>query len=144
VHSLAWPSLQRHHCKSRHAKVSQQSSSYDAYGQCLKFVGDGSERCFTVTANDRRLFWKHRVTLTDNKKALMKLRECLKRVFLVCACCQMCNLLPLASRLRISHLASFGLEVSRVPGHDIFGTCQEDATAYSLLIRTNCRSCFIL
>ena len=30
-----------------------------------------------LTAEDRALLWKHRVTLTDNKHALLKLFHCL-------------------------------------------------------------------
>ncbi|KAJ1495619.1 armadillo-type protein [Baffinella frigidus] len=36
----------------------------------------GNTEMAALSPNDRRLFWKHRVTLTDNKRALLKLLKC--------------------------------------------------------------------
>ena len=36
----------------------------------------GNTEMSMLSPNDRRLFWKHRVTLTDNKRALLKLLKC--------------------------------------------------------------------
>lgn len=42
----------------------------------VEVIALGSTDVDKLTPQDRRLFWKHRVTLTDKKKALLKLLKC--------------------------------------------------------------------